>query len=56
MRRILQDIFILSTERHEWIHDLGISNMFFPDQFEFQISNYFGALMVTLHLNEKGDL
>ena len=28
------------------MHDLGISHMFFPNQFEFQISNYFSALMV----------
>ena len=28
------------------MHDLGISHMFFPNQFEFQISSYFSALMV----------
>ena len=28
------------------MHDIGISHMFFPNQFEFQISSYFSALMV----------
>ena len=28
------------------MHDIGILHMFFPNQFEFQISNYFSALIV----------
>ena len=43
------------------IHDLEILNVFFPNQFEFEISNYFSAFIVLYNsrlnaLNEKRDL